>query len=77
MLNVVLERWPASSIQRFGSAKWILCRLGSFCIVAGTSRREGFSPTGVMSRQRRRKLCYRSLRQMVIVKTLWRPRVKT
>ena len=25
------ERWPASSRQRFGSAKWILCRLGSFC----------------------------------------------
>ena len=35
------ERWPASSRQRFGSVKWILCRLGSSCVVAGASRREG------------------------------------
>jgi transposase len=33
------QRWPASSRQRFGSAKWILCRLGSSYAVAGTSRR--------------------------------------
>ncbi|MGD0103439.1 MAG: hypothetical protein ABSC06_05310, partial [Rhodopila sp.] len=35
------QRWPASSRQRFGSAKWIPCRLGSSCAVAGASRREG------------------------------------
>src|SRR4051795_8029974 len=29
------ERWPALSRQRFGSAKWILCRFGSSCAVAG------------------------------------------
>src|SRR3978361_869802 len=37
------KRWLASSRQRFGSAKWILCRLGSFCSIAGSSRRGGFS----------------------------------
>jgi hypothetical protein len=37
----------------------------------------GRSPTGVRSRQQRRNLCCRSLRQMVIVKTLRCPRVKT
>lgn len=37
----ISERWPASSRQRFGSAKWIPCRLGSSCAVAGASRREG------------------------------------
>jgi hypothetical protein len=35
------QRWLASSRQRFGSAKWIPCRLGSSCAVAGVSRREG------------------------------------
>jgi hypothetical protein len=29
------QRWPASSRQRFGPAKWILCRLGLFCAVPG------------------------------------------
>jgi hypothetical protein len=71
------ERWPASSRQRFGSVKWILCRLGSSCAVVGASPKEGFSPTGVKPRQRRRNSCCRSLRQMVIVKTLWHRRVKT
>ena len=33
-------RWPASSRQRFGFAKWCLCRLSS-CAGAGASRREG------------------------------------
>src|SRR6201746_844217 len=50
-----IQRWLASSRQRFGSAKWILCRLGSFCSIAGSSRREGFSPTGVRAPQWRRK----------------------
>ena len=71
------QRWPASSIQRLGSAKWILCRLGSFWAVAGASRREGFSPTEVGPGNGGENSCCRSLRQMVIVKTLWRPCVKT
>jgi hypothetical protein len=51
LFNDLQERWLASSRQRFGSAKWILCRLGSFCSIAGSSRREGFSPTGVRAPQ--------------------------
>jgi hypothetical protein len=49
---------------------FILCRCRA-------SRREGFSPTGVRSGNGGENLCCRSLRQMVIVKTLRRPRVKT
>jgi hypothetical protein len=71
------QRWLASSRQRFGSAKWILCRLGSFWAVVGASRREGFSPTEVGPGNGGENSCCRSLRQMVIVKTLWRPCVKT
>jgi hypothetical protein len=37
----------------------------------------GRSPTGVRPRQQRRSSCCRSTRQVIIVKPLWRPRVKT
>src|SRR4051812_39951542 len=45
-VNRMPERWPASSRQRFGSAKWILCRLGSVCAVAGPHAGRAFARPG-------------------------------
>src|SRR5271166_1929486 len=75
-MDIINQRWPASSRQRFGSAKWILCRLvGPMPLLGPHAGRA--CPTGVGPQQRRRNSCCHDLRQMIIVKTLRRPPVKT
>jgi hypothetical protein len=35
------QSWPGSSVQDSALDKWVLCRLPSWCVVVGSSRKEG------------------------------------
>jgi len=51
--RLICERWLGLSLQRFGSDKWIPCRLiRTLCRCRGVAQ-GGRSPTGVTPRHRR------------------------